>query len=166
MRKPDGTEPPPANYKTLDLSIEVLAAQNLPLPPGDTNPGSFRPYVKVEIHVESPDERRGKTRPRAEAGQEKEAEGEYKARTRKNRGTSPDFGGEMLRFGKVGYVVPELTFVRLTVRDDEFGRDDLAAWACVRLDRLRSGYRFVHLLDCGGILTKGVLLVRVSKTLI
>lgn len=163
MKKPDGSKPPPTTYHTLDLTIEVLAGQNIPLPPDDDHADSFRPYVKAEIHVESPEERRGKVRPEAEAG--REAEGEYKARTKKGRGREPDFKGEALRFTRVPGVVPELTFVRFTVRDDEIGRDDLAAWACVRLDRLRSGYRFVHLMDCAGRLTKGVLLVKVTKAL-
>jgi phosphatidylinositol phospholipase C, delta len=57
----------------------------------------------------------------------------------------------------------ELTFVRFTVRDDEIGRDDLAAWACVRLDRLGDGYRFVHLLDANARLTEGVILLKVEK---
>ncbi|SPN98391.1 related to phospholipase C [Cephalotrichum gorgonifer] len=163
-KKPDVAELPHPTYKSLDLTVEVLAAQNLPLPPGDTHEGSFRPYVKVEIHVGSPDERRDKVPAKAEAG--KEPEGEYKARTKTNKGTRPDFGGQALKFPKIEGVVPELTFVRFTVRDDEFMRDDLAGWACVRLDRVRSGYRFVHLLDCEGRLTKGVLLVRVSRTLV
>lgn len=55
--------------------------------------------------------------------------------------------------------------MRFTVRDDEIGRDDLAAWACVRLDRLGQGYRFIHLLDSKGALTEGVVLVKVEKTL-
>jgi len=65
-KKPPTTTPntpaPQANavrHYTMDLTIEVLAAQSLPLPPGDTNPNSFRPYVKVEVHVEEPGERHG-----------------------------------------------------------------------------------------------------------
>lgn len=54
---------------------------------------------------------------------------------------------------------------RLKIQDDEIGKDDLAAWACIRLDRLRSGYRFVHLLDAAGFESKGVLLVCIQKTL-
>lgn len=48
---------------------------------------------------------------------------------------------------------------------DTFGRDDVAAWACIRLDRLQPGLRFLHLFDANGILTKGALLVRISKKL-
>lgn len=62
-------------------------------------------------------------------------------------------------------IVDELTFARFTVRNDEIGRDELVAWACVRLDRLGEGYRFVHLLDAEGVETEGLLLIRVSKKL-
>lgn len=54
---------------------------------------------------------------------------------------------------------------RFKIQDEEIGKDDLAAWACIRLDRLKSGYRFVHLMDCAGFRSKGVLLVHVEKTL-
>jgi hypothetical protein len=55
--------------------------------------------------------------------------------------------------------------LRIKVSDDEFGKDDLAAWACVRLDRLQQGYRFIHLLDAKGMESSGVLLVRITKSL-
>lgn len=58
------------------------------------------------------------------------------------------------------------SMLRFKIQDDEIGKDDLAAWACIRLDRLRSGYRFVHLLDGAGFESKGVLLVGIQKTLI
>lgn len=54
---------------------------------------------------------------------------------------------------------------RFKIQDDRIGQDDLAAWACIRLDRLRGGYRFVHLLDGAGFESKGVLLVYIQKTL-
>jgi phosphatidylinositol phospholipase C delta len=60
-------------------------------------------------------------------------------------------------------VVEELTFVRFTIRDDEIGRDELAAWACVRLDRLGQGYRFVHLRNTKGAATDGALLVKIER---
>ena len=44
------------------------------------------------------------------------------------------------------------------------GRDDLSAWACIRLDRLKQGYRFIHLLDAKGMESSGVLLVKLSKS--
>ncbi|GKT43861.1 1-phosphatidylinositol 4,5-bisphosphate phosphodiesterase 1 [Colletotrichum spaethianum] len=161
--KPEGTIPVPQSglapdtakgvpqiaYKTLDLQIDILAAQNLPLPPGDTKVSGFKPYVKVEIHAESPEERLPGAHIKDDG---RERESEYKAKTRSNRGVDPDFGSEALQFTGVP-------------GDDEIGRDDLAAWAAVRLDRLRCGYRFVHLMDCEGRLTDGVVLVKVTKKL-
>lgn len=108
--------------------------------------------------------------------------GRHKARTPTGKGRDPDFGlSAALSFR--GVVLPalppagplaaaaaepdpdpeELSFVRFTVRDDEIGHDELAAWACVRLDRLGAGYRFVHLLDAGGVETDGLVLIRVTK---
>lgn len=158
-------------HRMLDLTVEVLAGQDLPLPPGDENPKSFRPYVKVELHVEEPGERHGGSgsgggpENPAPAVEAREKEGEYKLKTKTQRGVDPDFGGEALRFVAVPGVVEELAFVRLTVRDDELGRDDLSAWACVRLDRLRVGYRLVRLLDAKGMETKGLVLVKIAKRL-
>ncbi|KAL8295108.1 hypothetical protein RB597_008436 [Gaeumannomyces tritici] len=156
-------------HRTLDLTVEVLAAQDLPLPPGDDNPKSFRPYVKVELHVEEPGERHGAgpgDDPSAgPAVETREKEGEYKLKTKTQRGVDPDFAGEPLCFAAVPGVVEELAFVRVTVRDDELGRDALAAWACVRLDRLRVGYRVVRLLNAKGMETKGLVLVKISKKL-
>ncbi len=132
----------------------MLAAQSIPLPERDQSRRPFRPYVKVELHVEEAAEADGR-----------EKESQYKLRTKTYKGCDPDFRAEPpLEFRAVPDVVDELAFVRFIVRDDEFMRGDgLAAWACVRLDRLRPGYRFVHLLDCKGQQTDGVLLVKISK---
>ncbi len=59
----------------------------------------------------------------------------------------------------------ELTVRRIRVKDDELGKDDLAAWACIRLDRLRQGLRFIRLSDTKGRESSGVLLVRITKQL-
>jgi hypothetical protein len=45
---------------------------------------------------------------------------------------------------------------------DRFVSDSLAAWACIRLDRLQQGYRLVHLFDSKGVQTKGILLVKIG----
>ncbi|KAM0346486.1 hypothetical protein ACHAPU_005551 [Fusarium lateritium] len=148
--------------KTLHLAITVLAAQNIPLPPGDTSARGFEPYVKVELHVEGPDEFHGGPIP----NDGHEREGEYKARTRTHRGNIVDFASERLEFPPIPHIVDELSWVRFTVRDDEIGRDDLAAWACMRVDRLGSGYRFVHLMDCEGLVTDGAIFIKVEKTMV
>ncbi|KAK4169289.1 PLC-like phosphodiesterase [Cladorrhinum sp. PSN259] len=153
-------------HYTMDLTIQIIAAQNLPLPPGDTRSSSFRPYVKVEIHVEEPGERHGTDAVPADG---KEKEGEYKAKTKSVKGgCDPDWKGEgnELRFEKIPGVVPELSFVRFLIKDDEIGKDSLAGWACVRVDRLREGYRFLHVCDARGVETEGVVLVKVWKNLV
>lgn len=88
---------------------------------------------------------------------------EYKVRTKTYKGCDVDLGAEKLEFKGVPGVVEELTFVRFTIRDDEIGRDELAAWACVRLDRLGQGYRFVHLRNTKGAATDGALLVKIER---
>ncbi|KAK3692886.1 phospholipase C [Podospora appendiculata] len=161
--------PPPqataVRHYTMDLTLEILAAQALPLPPGDTNPNSFHPYLKVEVHVEEPGERHG-TDPVPAGGKEKP--GEYKAKTKSHKGCDPDFKRQELKLKGIPGVVPELSFVRFMVKDDQtLGKDTLVAWACVRVDRLREGYRIVHLLDArNGMETEAVLLVRVGKKLV
>ncbi|KAK3302093.1 uncharacterized protein B0T15DRAFT_404426 [Chaetomium strumarium] len=158
-------EPQAAAVKhyTMDLTLQIFAAQSLPLPPDEKSPSSFRPYLKVELHVEEPGERHGTDAVPAEG---KAKEGEFKAKTKSVKGTcDPDFKGQELRFERVPGVVPELSFVRFQVLDDELGRDDLAAWACVRVDRLREGYRFVHLVDADGVESDGAVLVKVAMKL-
>ena len=141
----------------------------MPLPTTLESEKGFRPYVKVDLHVEPPPSAAFGTAsfspPPVDPEADERAAGEYKMRSRTNKGRDVDFKGEVLKFTAIPKAVEELTFVRLTVRDDEFGRDDLAAWVCVRLDRLRTGYRFVHLMDSKGQLTDGVVLLKVAKTL-
>ncbi|KAJ4372014.1 hypothetical protein N0V83_003787 [Neocucurbitaria cava] len=55
--------------------------------------------------------------------------------------------------------------MQFKVMDDERISDDLAAWACFRLDRLQPGLRMLHLYDANGVISKGVLLVRIRKML-
>lgn len=95
-------------HKTLSLSIEILAGQNLPLPIGDHKPLGFSPYVKCEVHVEKPEERTGA----AIEGGGKSKEGEYKQMSKTSRGVNPDFGGETVTFSNVPGVVEEMSFVR------------------------------------------------------
>ncbi|KAI9657204.1 MAG: hypothetical protein M1829_006950 [Trizodia sp. TS-e1964] len=149
-------------HKVLDLTISVIAGQELPLPLGDKNPKSFHPYVKCELHVELPEERTGHP---PEGGGSKVQGGGYKRRTKTRKGVDPDFEEEQLTFAAIPGVVEQLSFVRFKIKDDEIGRDDLAAWACLRLDRLQAGYRFVHLLDAKGQETSGVLLVKITRSL-
>ncbi|KAJ4325859.1 hypothetical protein N0V94_000421 [Neodidymelliopsis sp. IMI 364377] len=95
-------------HHNLDLSIEFLAGQGIPLPPEEDDPKDFKPYVKVELHVEKPEERDGQPIP----GDGRGSKAEYKQKTRTYRTTDPDFGREVVSFNGVWGVTEELTFVR------------------------------------------------------
>ena len=95
-------------HRLLNLSIEVFAAQDLPLPNGASRPDHFHPYVKCELHVEKPEERSGGQIP----GGGKSQEGEHKRGTKFGKGIEPDYGGELMQFTGITGVVEELSFVR------------------------------------------------------
>ena len=98
-------------HKTLDLSIEIFAAQDLPLPREKTKPEHFHPYIKCELHVEQPEERTGA--PIEKGGKSKG--GQYKSRSKTARGVEPSFGREKVDFLKIAKVVEELSFLRLVL---------------------------------------------------
>lgn len=59
---------------------------------------------------------------------------------------------------------------RFKVEDDasgikSFQRDIVTAWACIRLNRLQAGYRFIDLYDMQGNQTEGKLFVLIQKRL-
>jgi phosphatidylinositol phospholipase C, delta len=64
--------------------------------------------------------------------------------------------------------MPILTILsrnRFKVEDEGLVSSPLIAWACIRLDRLQSGYRFIPLMDKQGIpLEDGKLLVKIIKS--
>ncbi|KAH0490572.1 hypothetical protein TgHK011_002034 [Trichoderma gracile] len=159
--KEDISTPSPITIarKTVSLAFTFLSAQNLPLPPDEKSAKGFKPYVKVELHVEASKNSHAESDGHVH-------ESEYKVRTKTHKGCDLDLAGERLEFKAIPGLVEELTFVRFTVRDDEFGRDDLAAWACVKLDRLGQGYRFVHLRNTKGEATDGAILVKVEKLVV
>ena len=95
-------------HRTLSLSIQIFAGQDIPLPMGDHRTKGFHPYVKCELHVEKPEERSGA--PIEKGGKSKD--GEFKRKTQTSKGIEPDFGGEKLDFDEIPGVVPELSFVR------------------------------------------------------
>ncbi|KAH8662243.1 PLC-like phosphodiesterase [Xylariales sp. PMI_506] len=158
-------------HHTLDLRIAVLAGQHIPLPEG-ANSGSgntraFRPYVKCELHVEKQEER-----PNA-SGEGPIRPINRKQQTLPGKTDHPDFGSHknMFEFISIPGVVDQLSFVRFKVEDAatrlarSIKGDQFTAWACIRLDRLQPGYRFINLLDPKGNPTQGQLLVRIDKAL-
>ena len=95
-------------HLTLDLFVEILAAQDVPLPREYNRPDGFHPYVKVELHVEKPAERSGG---RIE-GDRQSKDGEYKMKTKASKGIEPDFRGEEINFVGIKGVFEELSFLR------------------------------------------------------
>ncbi|KAK2032673.1 PLC-like phosphodiesterase [Colletotrichum zoysiae] len=157
------TEVDAAPQGDLDLTVTIIAGQHIWVP-GSSNRGSthgqngknLRPSVKCQLHVET-----GLAYSKAA----NKADFELKtARTSKTN--HPEWGdGARLKFPKVSRVVEELTFIRFEIWDDPlWSSGGLLSWACIRLDRLRPGYRFVKLMDTKGRLIKdGKLFVKVDK---
>ncbi|USP74618.1 hypothetical protein yc1106_01892 [Curvularia clavata] len=111
-------EEPDIPQVTLDqLAIKILAVQDIPIDKTSDNPNGPRPYVKVELHtdayISSPIQYDN------ESGHAKGTK--YRAQTTHRRGTSSDFGGELLEFTNVECVIPELAFVSFIVMDDVNG---------------------------------------------
>ncbi|KAI1856203.1 hypothetical protein JX265_011715 [Neoarthrinium moseri] len=152
-------------HRTLSLCITVLAGQHIPLPEdagsGSGNAKSLRPLVKCELHVEKLDDRVGAP---ASTGTVNK-----KQHTASAKSDHPDFGDQQntFEFLNIPNVVDQLSFVRFKVEDAAKGfiGNPFAAWACIRLDRLQSGYRFIRLMSPKGVETSGVLLVHVRKSL-
>ena len=87
---------------TLDLTVELIAAQNLPLPPGDKEASRFHPYVKCQLHVDSRTER---------STAEDQKDDGLKWRSKTAKGVDPAFQ-ETLHFPAVTGVIEKLSFLR------------------------------------------------------
>lgn len=113
--KPDGyrsSEPKTdlIHRRTLNLVLEVFAAQNLSLPPGEHKEKGFKPYVNCQLHVEEPDGPVAAGRDDASSDSEKSS---FRRCTKSSSGVNPDFRGQKLVFPTVTGVVEGLSFVRL-----------------------------------------------------
>ncbi|KAK5174108.1 1-phosphatidylinositol 4,5-bisphosphate phosphodiesterase beta-4 [Saxophila tyrrhenica] len=127
--------PPEIKRYTYDFSMQVLAAQNLD---ADAK-GTPNVFVKCELHVGSND---GGSIP----NDGKNKGGEWKCSSAVRHSKDPDFAGDTLEFSGIAGVVPELSFVRVKVMDDDaFQKDRLIGWACFRFDRFPQGLRLVPL---------------------
>ncbi|KAJ8123947.1 hypothetical protein ONZ43_g212 [Nemania bipapillata] len=153
------------SYRTFDLTITVLAGQHIPLPEGMPRhkAHSLRPLVKCELHIEKGEER---SRGIVEGGVRLRPV-DWKKQTGSGRSDHPEFTGHReLSFKGIHRVEESLSFVRFRVEHEQsriYLKDTFAAWACIRLDRLATGYRVIPLLDLGGIETTGILFVKVQK---
>lgn len=96
--------------RNVDLSIEVFAAQGLPLPPGDTNAKGLKPYVISLLHVEEPEDESNRNTP--DDSSSDSGKSSYKRTIKRASGTDPDFGAQKIVFPTVSGIVEELSFVR------------------------------------------------------
>ena len=148
------TPEPQIPHRTLrKLHIHAIAAQDLPFP-DDASPddaAALSPYLSARLYA-PPHPLQLVRRPEPLEARTATATG----------GMHADFGSEVLRFDDVVGVTPELGFVVLKVLDERVARDVLCAWVCVRLDRLKSGLRWLRVRDGKGREGKGVLLVKVE----
>jgi hypothetical protein len=100
--------------RSLDLVISLLAAQNLPLPPEkeSSHAAKIKPYVKMQMHVDTHGPP-GQGKPDSvEDGAEDTDAAAYKRKSATYRTDSPDFGGERITWQKIPDVVDSLSFLR------------------------------------------------------
>jgi hypothetical protein len=95
--------------ETLELTIEVFAAQDLSLPPSDHSEKWFRPYVNCQLHVEEPDSPVAVGQDDVSSDSEKSS---YRRCTKSKSGINPVFVGQKLEFPAVSGVVEKLSFLR------------------------------------------------------
>ncbi|UKZ81136.1 hypothetical protein TrVFT333_008906 [Trichoderma virens FT-333] len=145
---------------TLDLTITFFAGRNIPPEDGEDT-SALRPIIKAELHI-GEDDKDGH-------------EHSYKQHTKAAKSSNPIFmsnshhknAGDKLQFLNIPKVVEELSFIRLKIEDNSHTvSSPCLAWACIRLDRLQRGYRFIRLYDMkGNEIVGGKLLVKVEKVL-
>ena len=102
--------------RTLDLTIILLAAQNLPLPADkDAAYGSkIKPYVKFQLHVDThgpPGQGGARYDGNTSGGDDLDAIN-FKRRSASYRTQHPDFAGEAISWLKVPDLMDELSFLR------------------------------------------------------
>lgn len=96
--------------RSLTLSIEIFAAQDLSLPPGDHSERGFKPYVNCQLHVEEPE---GDVAPDQDDASSDTEKSSYRRCTKSSSGRNPDFKGQKLEFPTVTGIIEELSFLRL-----------------------------------------------------
>ncbi|KAI8721611.1 Phosphoinositide phospholipase C [Fusarium sp. LHS14.1] len=148
------TQPDAVRTGFRDIVITVLSGFDIPDAADDEeyhirrDKSFLRPQVKVEIHF----------------AQDKSDETVYTVKTETGTTKDPKFGagGSRASF-RTKWTLPQLTFVRFKVIDDQRSllAPPLLGWACIRLDRLRQGYRLIELLDARGRVASGRLLVHI-----
>lgn len=126
--------------------------------PNTREPPTAKPLNERNINKQPAKQtkRKGTPRPRLKA----------RSPTAPHHGPNPDWSDTpaVMRFAGIPVDEEALCFVRFKVMDDvELRRDEVAGWACVRLDRLREGYRVMSVFDSRGQAGDGRVLVRIQR---
>lgn len=97
-------------YKKLGMSwlnIEILSGQNIPIP-SDTTAEHFRPYVKCEVHIDTPDQEE-----KSHGSKTGKSKNPLKTVVGPSKGQHPEFKeGSLLSFKDLPAIIPALSFVR------------------------------------------------------
>ena len=102
--------------KTLNLTIKLLAGQNIPLPKDKEDAHffqKFHPYVKAQLHIDHNTSKNDD----ASVSSEDEDSSRFKRKSRTAKSTEPDFIGETMRWVNVADVIEDLSFVRYVIFD-------------------------------------------------
>ncbi|KAF9179609.1 Phospholipase C [Haplosporangium sp. Z 11] len=114
----------------LDITLEIISAQQLPRPNETTSGDVVDPVCEIELLIPG------------------QSAIKYKTRHVNDNGFNPVWQ-ESFTF-KVDYEHPELVFFRFVVQDEDIKFSDLIASYCISLDCLQEGYRHVPLHDSSG----------------
>ncbi|KAG0321243.1 Phospholipase C [Podila horticola] len=114
----------------LDITIEVISAQQLPRPNDATSGDVVDPVCEIELLVPG------------------QSAVKFKTRHVNDNGFNPVWQ-ESFKF-RVDYEYHELVFFRFVVQDEDLKFSDMIASYCISLDCLQEGYRHIQLHDPSG----------------
>ena len=111
---------PEAVKHLLDLEIQLLSGQDIPLPPekDSSHRAKMKPYVKIEIHTDTHGPPgRGISKPPSSARtgaypEDEKDEKKYQFRSRTQKSDCPNFEGETAMWRAIPDVIDQLSFVR------------------------------------------------------
>ncbi|KAK7443445.1 hypothetical protein VKT23_015618 [Stygiomarasmius scandens] len=123
------------------LSGEIIGVSSLP-PPKDHENESYSAYVKAELLHAKQDQ-------------------DWKSKSIKARDV-PGQGGDFMWNDKFEWEFEEddLAFIRIVVKEKEWGKDDELAVFCARLEHLQQGWRFLRMMNLDGKDSGATMLVK------
>jgi phosphatidylinositol phospholipase C delta len=133
--------------KSVNLSIEVISAQQLLRPFDLEGRRTLDPFVEVEVFI--PDDKQSKG---DSVGFQKEDALRQRTKIVRGNGFNPSFGDKLV-FSDVQTKYPDLVFVRWSVKIADKNASDKAqvlGTFTAKLEHLKKGYRTVPLVDNNG----------------